>query len=232
MDFSVIFGVHNEVYNHIKCFVIGGNFDIVGYSALFQQISSYGFVVVATLSCSTGCVDESLGAPWTDCQGILPLRPPGQGWGPYYGETLKLIDWAQNMSKDGTDAIFNMINWDAGVGITGHSMGGQGTGVAASAACTEKWNIKAAALHHPAYGYTKDGNIGENFSIPVIAFTSSGDPLWPETKAMMDSNTVLPAAFRNEVGWSHEEPNGRPDVGMAWENPRLATFTASWFQVF
>ena len=48
----------------------------------------------------------------------------------------------------------------------------------------------------------------------------------------MSTNKVRPAAYRNEVGWSHEEPNGRPDKGKNWENPYLATFTAAWFQVF
>jgi hypothetical protein len=48
----------------------------------------------------------------------------------------------------------------------------------------------------------------------------------------MNANPKLPAAYRDEVGWSHEEPNGRPDKGQGWENPYLATFTAAWFQVF
>lgn len=210
---------------------LGGNQDIIGYSALFQQMASYGFVVAATLSCSTGCKDESQGAPWTDCQGILPLKPYGQGWGAYYGEGLKLIDWAQNMTALGEDALFQKIDWARGVGVTGHSMGGQGTAVAVSKACAQKWNIKAAALHHPAEPDTVYGNIGSNISVPTIAFTSSGDGIWPDTKSIMDAATVHPAAYRDEVGWSHEEPNGRPEDGLHWENPRLATFTAAWFQV-
>ena len=76
--------------------------------------------MTATLSCSTGCEDESQGSPWTDCQGILPLRPYGRGWGAYYGEALKMIDWAKNMSAAGGDCIFDMIDWEVGVGIAGH----------------------------------------------------------------------------------------------------------------
>jgi hypothetical protein len=98
---------------------LGGNQDIAGYSAMFQQLSSYGFVLAATLSCNVGCTDPSQGAPWSNCQGILPLQPPGQGWGPYYAEGLKLIDWGQNMTNLGEDPIFAMINWTTGVGITG-----------------------------------------------------------------------------------------------------------------
>mmetsp|Transcript_13893 Transcript_13893/g.23027 ORF Transcript_13893/g.23027 Transcript_13893/m.23027 type:complete len:323 (-) Transcript_13893:375-1343(-) len=210
---------------------LGGNTAILGYSALFQQLASYGFIVAAPLSCIVGCTDASVGAPWTDCQGILPLRPPAHGWGPYYGEGIKLIDWARNMTNLDTDPLFQRIDWEKGVGFTGHSMGGQATTVAASAECTQQWNIKAVALHHPAEPETRDGNIGVNISVPAIAFTSSGDSIWPDTKAIMDANPMTPAAYRDEVGWSHEEPNGRPDTGMEWENPRLATFTAAWFQV-
>lgn len=212
--------------------VVGGGVAILGYSAFFQQLASYGFVVVATLSCPVGCHDENEGAPWTDCQGILPLKPAHVGWGPYYGEALKMIDWAHNMTNAGEDPIFNMINWDAGVGVAGHSMGGQGAAVASCEACTKQWNIKAAALHHPAEPDTPDGNIGVNISIPTISFTSSGDGIWPDTQSIVENNPTTPAAFRNEEGWSHEEPNGRYDKGKAWENPRLATYTAAWFQVF
>ena len=123
------------------------------------------------MSCSVGCKDESLGAPWTDCQGILPVHPPDKGWGPYYGEALKMIDWAQNMTATAEDPIFNMINWDAGVGVAGHSMGGQGTTIASCASCVKKWNIKAVAMHHPADGQTADGNLGVNISVPAIGFT-------------------------------------------------------------
>jgi hypothetical protein len=212
--------------------MFGGNFDIIGYSALFEQIASYGFILIATLSCSTGCHDESKGAPWTDCQSVLPVRPIGRGWGPYFGEGIKLIDWAKNQSVIGEDAVFELINWKAGVGVTGHSMGGQATTIISCAACTEKWNIKAVALHHPAYGTTIDGDLGVNISVPTIGFTSSGDEIWPDTEGIMSANPIKPAAYRNEVGWSHEEPNGRPENGMVWENPYLATFTAAWFQVF
>jgi hypothetical protein len=148
------------------------------------------------------------------------------------GEALKIIDWAQNMTKIGEDPLFSLINWDVGVGVTGHSMGGQATTIVSSAPCAEKWNIKAVALHHPAEPETIYGNLGENISVPLIGFTSSGDGIWPDTDAIMKANTFRPSAYRNEVGWSHEEPNGRPDKGLQWENPYLATFTAAWFQVY
>ncbi len=131
--------------------------------------------------------------------GILPLQPYGQGWGAYYGEGLKIIDWAQNMTKLGEDPLFQKIDWSKGVGITGHSMGGQGAAVASSKVCAEKWNIKASALHHPAETETRYGNIGVNISVPTLGFTSSGDGIWPDTKSVMEANPVLPAGYRDEV---------------------------------
>ena len=105
------------------------------------------------------------------------------------------------MTNEGKDEIFQHIDWDKGVGIAGHSMGGQATTVAASAKCTEQWNIKAAALHHAALPETVDGNIGCNISIPTIAFTSSGDYVAraADSKAIMVADTVTPSAYRNEV---------------------------------
>jgi hypothetical protein len=179
--------------------------------------------------CSCG-VDDSAGSDIL-CQGVRDdLQPVDAGWSTYYAEGLKAIDWAHNMTESGQDPIFAMIDWKAGVGIAGHSMGGQGTTVAASAECTSKWNIKAAALHHPADSTTnKQGHIGVNISVPTIGFTSSGDSIWPDTEDIMLTDPVLPAAYRFEVGWSHEEPNLGPD---RTENPLLATYTAAWFKVF
>ena len=106
--------------------------------------------------------------------------------------------------------------------------GGQGAAVAASAACASAWGIKAAALHHPANATLPWGNVGLNISVPVAGFTTSGDPSNPETEALMAVVTARPAAFRNEVGWSHLEPLLWPPC----ENPLLATYTAAWFKVF
>jgi dienelactone hydrolase len=209
--------------------VLGGGLDLLGYAEHFQQLASFGFIVAATFSCNTGCTDKSMGAPWSSCAGLLPLQPEGQGWGPYYAELLKMIDFARNSSS--SDAIFSRVNWAAGVGILGHSMGGQAAAVAAGAACTEQWGIKAAVLHHPATGDIPGGNVGSNMSVPVAGFTSSGDKTGCEasTEQIMAAARVRPAAYRDLVGWSHLEPVLWPP---AIENPLLATMTAAWFNVF
>ena len=211
----------------------GGDIDLVGYWNHFMQLASYGFVVAAPDSCDVGCTDASQGAPYTQCAGLPPLQPAL--WPAWYGEQLKAIDWARNMTASGADPIFQTIDWAAGVGVAGHSMGGQATTMSASSACAKKWDIRAAALHHPEIGSLPWGNTGVNMSVPVAAFTSSGDNLCPAataaaTMAAFNSSSQaagLSSAFRNVQGWSHLEPV----LGEVFENPLLATYTAAWFKV-
>ena len=220
----------------------GGDVDLLGYGAFFFQLASWGFVVAAPDSCDVGCTDPSGGAPWTDCAGLPNVQPAL--WPAWYGEQLKAIDWARNMSRGGSaDPVFQTIDWSAGVGVAGHSMGGQATALSSSGACAAAWDIRAAALHHPANcnvsaagasGGAVVGNVGANVSVHVAAFTSSGDPIFPETfqaMAAFDASAqaaALPSALMDATGWSHLEPVLVPPV----ENPLLATFTAAWFKVF
>lgn len=200
----------------------GGGFDILGYALLFHQMASYGFVVAAHKSCFDGC---SCGASrWTACNGLPPTKP--NHWPEYYGETLKVIEWASNSSGD----VFDLIDWSKGVGIAGHSMGGQSSANAATEKCTQQYDIRAAVLHHPADGKTVDGNIGVNISIPTASFTSSGDGIWAETKGIYEAipESAGSKLYRNQVGFSHLEPVLIPPI----ENPMLATFTAAWFQIY
>ncbi len=52
----------------------------------------------------------------------------------------------QNMTSSGAAGFAN-INWTAGVGIAGHSMGGQAT-LFSSAYNASAYGIKAAVMHH------------------------------------------------------------------------------------
>lgn len=213
----------------------GGDIDLLGYAQHFFELASYGFVVAAPDSCDFGCTDPSNGAPYTDCAGgVMPPSPVGEHWSPWFGEQLKTIEWARNQTSNATgDAVFRTIDWDAGVGIVGHSMGGQATSLSASPACASRWGVRAAVLHHPYDGSLPGGgNLGVNVSVPVAAFTSSGDPIWPDTQALMAaanaSAFAVPRAYRDLTGSSHLEPVLVPPI----ENPFLATFTAAWFKVF
>jgi hypothetical protein len=104
---------------------LGGGIDLLGYTELFVQLASYGFIVAAPFSCDTGCKDKDVDPRWTDC---LPGLPPvgGSAWAPWYAEGLKTIDWVRNMSTNASaDPVFHSVDWSAGIGLVGHSMGGQ-----------------------------------------------------------------------------------------------------------
>jgi dienelactone hydrolase len=199
----------------------------IAYGALFSQLASHGYIVVAPEDCNTdGCANK-INAPYTDCAGLPPVEPTG--WASYYGEQLKSIEWARNQSKT-DDAIFSMLDVEAGAAIAGHSMGGQATSLSAHFACTEKYNIKVAALHHSANGQTSIGNLGVNVSVPLAALGSSGDAsCTAETRAIYEHSTVYPKYFRNEMGWSHLEPLSVPVI--AKYNPPLGLMTAAWFKI-
>lgn len=214
----------------------GGNIDILLYSALFSQMASYGFIVAGTLSCFIGCNDTHSPANrrWTACGGLPPLPPTGWGWDGYYAEAFKIIDFARNSSNNG-EPVFSLIDFDAGVGIVGHSMGGQGAAQASTGSCPETWGVKTAVLHHPAKGDIPSGNIGANVTVPLFGMTSSGDSIAYETRDYMaafnhsSQGGRVPSAYREASGWSHLEPMlWPPDI----ENPLLATYTAAWLKVF
>ena len=152
----------------------GGALDIHGYDDLFHQIASYGFVVAAHASCNTGCTRPGGASRWTSCGGLPELKPAGVGWESYYAETLKTIDFARNGSHS---PPFDLVDFSLGVGVAGHSMGGQATAVAAATSCTSAWDIRAAAIHHAADSTNgaSGRNVGENISVPTASFTSTGD---------------------------------------------------------
>lgn len=199
----------------------------IAYGALLSQLASHGYIVVAPETCSSACGDK-VNAPYTDCAGLPPVKP--NGWASYYGEQLKAIVWAREQKQAGDDEIFAMLDVEAGAAIAGHSMGGQATTLSSHFACTEKYDIWVAALHHSADGATKIGNLGVNVSVPLAALGSSGDAgCTAETREIYESSTVYPKYFRNEVGWSHLEPLSVPLI--AKYNPPIGLMTAAWFKI-
>ena len=215
---------------------LGGGLDILAYYDLFHDISSYGFVVAAPASCSTTC-DDRIGLPYASCGG-LPAGPDpyaGSGWthrwSSYYAEGLKTIEFVRNASAAG-DPVLRLVD-EGRVGLAGHSMGGQAAAIAACAACARQWGIRAVALHHPAETATPVGggvsNLGANVSVPLAAFTTSGDGCCESsTTELYDNATVMPRVLRDMAGSSHLEPL---KVAGAY-NPWLATHTAAWFKLY
>eukprot|EP00729_Bicosta_minor_P013944 gene13944-32501_t len=179
-----------------------------GYYALWTQIASHGFVIAAPRSCSMGC--------------------KAGGWRTYYSEQLKTIDWVKNSSAMLPPKPFSLIDWTPGVGIVGHSMGGEATIRSAQAIYTRPRNIRAAMLHHPFVG---PGDFGSKIAVPIAAFTGTADNIcYPnETVKVFDAvPATVPKMLRNQVGIDHLEPVLIPPI----ENEYLGTYTAAWFKVW
>lgn len=138
-----------------------------------------------------------------------------------YKEQLKVIDWAKQQGVVG-DAVFKNVNFDIGVGISGHSMGGQST-VYSSSSHGSGHGIKAAVMHH-AYTHSFPAPV-----VPFLAFTGSADniALPSQTDGFFNAPGADPIrGLVNKRGATHFEPC----IGAGPKN--LATFSAAWFKVF
>jgi predicted dienelactone hydrolase len=204
----------------------GGRIDILGYTRLFNDIASYGFIIAAPNACNMGCSD-TVAHPYADCNPTA--QATSGGWSTWFGMQLKAIEWAQNQSAV-ADPILSMLDNDAGVGIAGHSMGGQSTTWAAHDDCAARWNIKAAVNHHGAGGKVKSGQAAVNITkTPFAAYTSSGDGCC-ETPTVVDYDNakVKPKVLRDIKGSSHLEPVLEPPA----YNTNLGIYTAAFFKIY
>jgi hypothetical protein len=95
-------------------------------------MASFGYVICATRSCNEGCHDDKTG---------LPHEHP-RGFGHFYLQQLKVLEWAR------VPPATPLIDFTPGVGIAGHSMGGQATVYSSSIQSTSAYGIKAAVMHH------------------------------------------------------------------------------------
>lgn len=102
----------------------------------------FGYVIVAPRACDVGCIDK-------ENRKDLPHDPPG--FGLYYTQQLKGIEWAKNMTA-ARDPMFTRINWAGGVGVAGHSMGESVGSMTACAAHHEGLSRFRAGPHRWASG--------------------------------------------------------------------------------
>lgn len=180
-------------------------FDDDGYASykkLFNELAGWGFVVAIPLACKFGC--ES------DCKNLV-LDPPC--FGNYYRQQLAVIDWA--MTRDDLP-----INGSYGVGVAGHSMGGQSSLFSAAYNATTH-NIKAVALHH-AFTHTFPAIA----TVPFITFTGTNDDIAPSEMAVKTFNAQGAFGTRsivNKKGADHHEPTTH-------YNPMLSVYTVAWFK--
>lgn len=182
------------------------------YGPLFDRIASFGYAITAPRSCNMGCKDKQN-------QKNLPFDPPH--FGLYYKQQLKVIDWAKGEAVSGK-GIFGSLNLTNGVGIAGHSMGGQGTVFSSSMGNASAHDIRAAVIHH-AFTHTYPAP-----QIPFLAFTGTLDELAPARmthKFFEAARADLPRGLVNRLDTDHHEPE-------LDHNPLLAQFTAAWFKVY
>ena len=183
----------------------GGSKTVSDYNTVASTMASYGYIVAAHESCDTGCKQG----------GSDILDPPG--FKDMYKEQLKVIDWA----KTQTDAVFSKMNKRIGVGVAGHSMGGQAT-MKSSSSLGSGHGVKAAVMHH-AYTHFYDAPI-----VPFVAFTGSSDFIATpgQTQSFYKkAASKLPRAYVNKAGAGHTEPNG---AGAAL----LGKWSAAWFKIY
>lgn len=197
----------------------GGDFvEPVAYAfdrqALFPALASFGFVVAAPRACNVGCHDDK-----------LSLRSDPPNFGNFYKQHFVNIEWVRNKTKsraEDDDDVFTLVNLSAGVGIAGHSMGGQATVFASSYENASDYDIRAAVMHH---AYTHEYPAPQ---IPFLAFTGVEDLTAPPAMAeafFKAPGGARPAGLVNRKWTTHHEPD------ILGYNKLLPQFTAAWFKV-
>jgi len=190
----------------------GGNLDLLAYDDLLSAIASFGYIIAATAGCNVaGCLSD-----WASLSGDPP------GYAHYYTYQLKVLEWGRMMANT-SDAVMSRVDLSPGVGIGGHSMGGQATLFSASYSNASQHDIKTAVLHHP---YTHEFPAA---TVPFIVFTGDEDTLaTPKEMAGPIFNTSGANPIRgyvNKHGVNHDEPD------ITGYNPLLAQFSAAWYKL-
>lgn len=182
-------------------------------------MASFGYVIGATHQCSVGCFD--------DCNS-LQHDPPC--FGNYYKKQLKVIDWAKECAAEQSECSdpFKHVSWSSGVGVAGHSMGGQATLFSSSGQNASDYDIRAAVLHH-AFTHT--------FPVPTVPFLDMTGEL--DSTATVQGMAVpiyqaaegsgIPRGFVDKTFADHHEP----DITCLDRNgiQLLAQFSAAWFKL-
>lgn len=200
----------------------GGIIDVPVYTELLSAMASFGYVIGVTHQCDLGCVD--------DCQSLDgdPLC-----FGNYYKKQLAVFDWAKacsNSSEAGDCATpFTKVDWSQGVGVAGHSMGGQATMFSSSYNNATDYDIRAAVMHH-AFSHTFVAP-----TIPFLDFTGEADLMAPvDTMAIPLYKTAdgskVPRGLIDKTKAGHHEP----DVTSLDRNgiELCAQFSAAWFKLY
>jgi len=108
---------------------------------------------------------------------------------------------ALDFIKD-TPEFADRVDWDAKVGVFGHSMGGASSGLnAADADAVKKYNLGAAVCLHPAQG----GQLAESL-LPTFFATGTADTICPPAGVeLMYNRAKGPKIFASMKGATHFE---------------------------
>jgi hypothetical protein len=183
----------------------GGLQTAPAYWEICNNLASFGYVVTLHHSCDVGCTRED---------GEL-------GFDDYYKEQLKAIDWVESVYR--TDDTFANLDFESGVGVVGHSMGGQAT-LFSSAYNSTSHNIKAAAYHH---AWTEDF---PRPTVPFVSFTSVYDDEADATK-MGKAIYDIPGTEGLTKGLVSTAKYGHHEADILGINPLMGQFTVAWFKI-
>ncbi len=198
----------------------GGIVDVPGYNELLSSMASFGYIIAATHQCDVGCFDDCLS---------LPSDPIC--FGNYYKKQLDVIDWAKSctVADDICADPFGHVDFSQGVGIAGHSMGGQATLFSSSYENASNYDIRAAVLHH-AYTHSFPSP-----TIPFLDFTGEEDTTSPPNTMGLPiyeaaAGNDIPRGYVDKTYAGHHEP----DITSLDRNgiELLGQFSAAWFKLY
>eukprot|EP00928_Gymnodinium_smaydae_P002607 TRINITY_DN10934_c0_g2_i1.p1 TRINITY_DN10934_c0_g2~~TRINITY_DN10934_c0_g2_i1.p1 ORF type:complete len:220 (+),score=22.25 TRINITY_DN10934_c0_g2_i1:78-662(+) len=121
-------------------------------------------------------------------------------WKNFYKEQTKVIDWAKSRALSPVEGVY--ADFSNGVGVAGHSMGGQAAMYSASYKGHQ--DIRAAVLLTP---YSQPWEIMK-MKKPFLIFSSNADkiaPFWM-SKKMYDKGIGNPKGLVNQPNKSHGAP--------------------------
>jgi len=190
----------------------GGEADLPGYYQLLDMMAAFGYVIASPRACNVGCHDDAAS---------LPSDPPG--FAHFYMQQFKAIEWGKKLSSSG-DPVLGLANFSKGVGISGHSMGGQATLFSSSAENVTDYDIKAAVLMHP-YTHTYPPP-----KVPFIVFTGAKDHVAP-AHPMADNIFNASGAYKSR-GIANKESADHLEPCYLHFNNILPQFAVAWFKIY
>lgn len=198
------------------------------YNTHLAGIASYGFVVIAPKSCILGCSPPKDAVELSSSMDVnvqadcIPFTD-GTRWTSFVHENTRALDYAKNHSSAPWASI---IDWDAGAGIVGHSMGGETVSQMAAGDVAKRYNIKAAVCEHCQQCLKRGGLI----ETPAMFITGTGDAIvFPkQVKNAYNEDKTAPKSFRNDKGRGHLEVL---DFKVQY-NPAVASHAAAFLNVW